>query len=1025
VDLTIPNPPDPAIAFEKAKTAFELPYQVYPLQLDGDTSKNYWLPMYFANWNGHNMVLPDDEAAEIYQTHNVDVNSDPEQVIPVGKQDPSDPEYPNKKTGTSAKGPAKNQMNQVYAAQPVTTQLRYGKQYEFRIRLQDLSGGGPALDPAVKPINETPSETGRCHFKRFVQPNQMRVEDLPFNTDNLSAPTALKLRRPLIGYPAVVYTSGYADSVTLLKKASLKVLEPDPTHAKSHEAFGIADPDVDRVEIIVEVQTLKMDNLLSVSGAENYVHLYTTRRPFPAVNNEDDFEAVLNIPILYRQCHVLHVGDELDLVNDLQLPGPIDTLPEIYLPTARVIRLTLRAVCEDKAQNTDYYGLLNDANHEMDIRFGHILQTRLYQASMDETNLTINAALSQELQGIYIQPDPPSVFDGKLITLLIGGQVEKAPDGIQLLAKQLNLESSGMTLTADKGQRVQFGVSNRIRHTLAPENSSVTFSSKGDLNNHWLCAIRLDLDRDWTWDALQDRGFIIKRTVCFTHDKAATETETIEVGDIKVSHTASFEALQNPQRDFTRLVFIDAVEPKNPRMQPPPNNTQPRFPDTIEVSYTIQAQFKLTPPPLKDIDKTLAIQLPITTPPAQIPQIASAGVALSPYHRNGKYSATQPRRHYLWIEFVDPPLDPDDIFFARVLANAPDQLISNNQPEQFVAPSEPALPLDPETIRVVIPGASNDLAGINAMQPMQKATDSDRHYLLPLPPGLQADSPEMFGFFTYELRVGHYRNKNTQEMVWCTAQGRFGRPLRATGIQHPAPTLTATVNRDKEKLYVSAPYALAVFNGKNVTADPPRTTLWCLLYAQVKQADNKDFRNILLDEKQLDWRVQIEFDKTVDWITQYDNSQRRALKTISIKNWKDDLNYAKFQHIYKLADLTQVNKDATRYGTTAWSNDEITQLLQLYGLPSDLPLSVLVVEMLPTITNIYEHISGLENQPALNTLRDRLQMADLPGQGVIKEKMAQMSRALDNEPGPDPLSDELGQHRILRTSPLTETPSIC
>ena len=1025
LDLTIANPPGEPVTFAEANRAFELPYQVYPLQLDGDMSKNYWLPMYFANWNGHSMVLPDNEAAEIYQTANADVKSDPEQVIPVAKQDPADPEYPNKKTGTGASGPAQNQLNKIYDASPLDTVLRYGRQYEFRIRMQDLSGGGPALDPVINPINDTPSNKARCHFKRFVQPNQMRFENLPVNSDDLSSLNELNLRRPLLGYPAVVYTGKYADPVKLLKDASLKVLEPDPAHERSHEAFGIADPDVNQVEITVEVQTLRMDNLLSISGTENYVHLYTTYRSFPVVNYEGDYDALLNVPIVYRDCRVLHIGDKLDLVNDLNLPGDIDDLAEIYLPTARTVRLTLRAACEDKAQNSDYYGLLDDANHEMDIRFGHILQTRLYDQSKDETSLLINAALSQELHGIYLQPDAPSVFDGKLMTLLIGRQVEKAPDMIQLLAAQLKVESAGLSLTAAKGERVQFGCSNRIRHTLAPENSSLTFSSKGDLANHWLCCINLEIDRDWTWDALDDRSFIITRSMRYTHDDANTETETTEVGVIEVRHTASFEALQDPQRDYTRLIFIDAVEPKNPRVPPAPNAGEPRFPDTIEVNYTIQAVFKENPAPLKDGDKQLAFTLPITTPPAQIPQIASAGVALSPYQRNEKYSATEPRRRYLWIELAEPVKDPDDTFFARVLAYAPDQLISNNEPDLLVAPQEPALPVDPEYIRIITPGATNDLAGLNAMQPMQKATDSDRHYLLPLPPGLHADTPEMFGFFTYELRVGHYRNKDTQEMVWSTAQGRFGRFLRATGLQHPTPTLTCTVNRDKDKLYVSAPYAVAVFNGKNVTADPPRTQLWCLLYAQVKQADNQDFRNILLDDKPLDWRVQVETNPQVNWLAQYDDQQRRKLKYISIKNWKDELSYGKLQHLYKLADVTQISKDATRYGTAAWSNDEISQLLKLYGLPEDLHLSVLVVEMLPTITNIYEHVPGLQKPQVLNNLRDRMQMADLPGSGAIKEKMAQLNQVQDFEEGASPLSDELGQHRIMRTSPLTEVPLIC
>ena len=73
----------------------------------------------------------------------------------------------------------------------------------------------------------------------------------------------LKIQRPLLGYPAVVYTGKYADPITLLKNASQAMV--------GKEAFGIADPDVDRVEVTVEVETLRMDNLLSVSGTENYV----------------------------------------------------------------------------------------------------------------------------------------------------------------------------------------------------------------------------------------------------------------------------------------------------------------------------------------------------------------------------------------------------------------------------------------------------------------------------------------------------------------------------------------------------------------------------------------------------------------------------------------------------------------------------------------------------------------------------------------------------------------------------------
>ena len=192
----------------------------------------------------------------------------------------------------------------------------------------------------------------------------------------------------------------------------------------------------------------------------------------------------------------------------------------------------------------------------------------------------------------------------------------------------------------------------------------------------------------------------------------------------------------------------------------------------------------------------------------------------------------------------------------------------------------------------------------------------------------------------------------------------------------------------------------------------------------MRQADNKDYRNILLDDRRLDWRVELEKDRKVDWLRKYDDEQRLILKKITINNWKDDLSYGNFQHVYQLAELAKLNKDATKYGTVVWSNNEISQLLQLYGLPETSPLSVLVVEILPMIHNIYEHVSGLGKQEVVNALQKKLQGTPLPSQDVIKQKMNQ-TRESDFQPGPSPLSDELGHHRILRTSPLTEVPFVC
>lgn len=1011
------HPADPNNPIELGTFEGELPYQVYPVQLDGRKNLNYWLPMYFANWNGHSMVLPDEEAALIYQTTNIDVNADPEDPI--------------NDTGTGVTGPAQNQLNQIYDSH-INTLLRYGNNYEFRIRLQDLSGGAPKVD-RDSPINETASDITTCRFKRYISPNQPRIQELlPTGNDdnafvNTDAPqeiTQLNVQRPKLGYPAVVYTNKYSNPVQRLidqahRGITIDINDPN-SNAEHRVGLGIADPDVDRLEITVEIQSLKLDKLESVSGKDDYVHLYTTYRFFPAIGTDDDYEAILNIPIEYKDVKVLHSGDEVDITNDLDLADDIDNLTALVLPKGRTVRLTIRAVCEEKANNEEYYGFI-DANKKLDNRFGEPFELMAYSPSEVETDLLIQTPGVPKLQGIFMQPDVIHAVDGKFTSLLLGKPAVSQVNNVQQLAEELDLHSSGLTLHAPKGQRVVFGCSSRIRHTLAPDNSSLTFAAKGDLINHWLCCISLEIDRDWMWDALENRSFIIKRTKKYTHDTAPEATDAI-IGDIELIRTASFESLHHPNRNSTRIVFIDAVEPKKDK---PDDATDPDFPDTIEVSYSIEAQFKAGHAQQQDEPEKLELTLPITTIPAQVPKIVSVGIARSPYIRNEVYSASEPRTRHLWIEFEEPIKDPNDTYFARVLAVAPDQLISNNDLALLAAPEEPALPIDPEPMRIITADSANDLAGLNAMQPMEKSTSSDRHYLLPLPPGLHANADELFGFFTYEFRVGHFRNKDTQEMVWTTAQGRFGRRLRVTGVQHPAPTLTCMPNRDNDKLWVTAPYAVAVNNGKNVTATPPRTQLWALLYAQVKQADNRDYRNILLDDRKLDWRIQVRKETELDIRNTYTPAQLHVLDTITTHNFSYDLASVTAKQVLKLTDFQKKNKDATKYGTTVWTNSEINQLLGFLGLPLDSPLSVVVVETFGHISDIYDHISQLDNPKVAEAASNLLEQDHKRMFYQIMQNIADVRAKRNATKSPSPVSDELGHHRILRTSPLTEVPEVC
>lgn len=1067
----------------------ELPFQVFPTQLDNDTTAPYWLPMYFTSWIGKSLVLKDTDAISIHQ-------NDEARILP------SDP------TPTKAVD-ANNLFDEVAAA----TLLRYGHRYQFRVRMMDISGGGPAINEDL--FNNAAAPTSEWSFKRYVAPalcriekplslrevknefyNEIIVEGQPSVFD---ANPVINIQRPLLNYPAVVFTNKYqvlgSDPVQLLiqsaqdQKQGGTVLKPNVVNP------AIADPDVNRVEIKVEVETLRLDNLASDSGDENYITLYTTVRNFPAVANAADFESVLSLNVVFHDIPALNLTSKDDPFNDPALnKAAIDAMMDIPLPTARKIRMTIRAVCD--GNDSTYYGFINEANHDWDSRYGKTTQFWFYKESADESNLLLPKANTPELQGLYLQPDPEFVNKGTVGQFFFFSvETSVQPDIMQRLAQQLDVKANGLTLVSEKGERIVFGCNNRIRHHLAPDGSSITFSSKGDLCNHWLGCLVYRINRDWSWDALEDTAFTISREKKFSRDQD-NETETLPVlGDISLKHSASFESLQpdvfgNINRNSTTIIFIDAIEPKSSLLTP---GGRLRFPDTIEVQYTITTNFKPGHGQPVEIQPDL-LTLPSTIIPSQVPKIASVGLAFSPYKKTQKYSATEARQKYLWVELEEPVEDPADTLFCRVLHYAPDQLIGNNKQmaELFRETEEnPPLPIDPEYIRMITPGQTDDMAGLSAMQPMEKASDDDDiHYLLPLPPGLHPESPELFGFFKYEFRIGHGHWSDGQPgkiNLWSTAKGRFGRPLEVAGMQHPAPTLLCNVNRDKDKVYVNAPYAKAVWKGKNVTSDPPRTQLHCVLYAQVEQADRLEYRNILLDEKLMTlvkpvavgavgningniltnnivtsivdvanvWTInktdeitraqvvlsnltlmnevsrlrvnevfQSKIDKAMrDYksgkVVKMDKGMASAIlhafDQLKQKEAAPPLAAVKFTEATLAAGaIKAIYKDLPKTAIAVWDNKEIAQLLKQLGLPEDAALSVLVVEVFGNITSIFDQFFSLtdEQLQAIGNINDNTQI-------IVSTLLDRRRR------NRQALNEELGNYRILRTSPLTEVPFVC
>ena len=120
-------------------------------------------------------------------------------------------------------------------------------------------------------------------------------------------------------------------------------------------------------------------------------------------------------------------------------------------------------------------------------------------------------------------------------------------------------------------------------------------------------------------------------------------------------------------------------------------------------------------------------------------------------------------------------------------------------------------------------------------------------------------------------------------------------------LQNPARSCQSL--RTSERILVAASHATPVFGGRNMLPRVPATELWFLLYAQVMQADGRDYRNILLARR----RGRFE--------------ERKAQSRVEI-----DLN-----------------------ASSAWAQAEIDAVLEAYELPVESPLSVLAVELIPEL----------------------------------------------------------------------------
>jgi hypothetical protein len=787
---------------------------------------------------------------------------------------------------------------------PAGLHLSYGHGYSFRSRLADLTGGGPRVDDV--PRAPAPAPVATCAFKRFVPPKATRVEtDAAAHADR--SITTISAWRPLLGYPEFAF-AGVTDPSVVAK------LIQRVKHTGGKEVVGVPDPDVSALHIIVEARVPAHDEDPSYEGA--YRLVYELDRPFPALPTDlTQPGAPLVLNLAYQDMPDVTLATVAAIGPGL---GPVDPLP---VPRARDVRIRLIPFCADKPA---YFG--SDA-----ARHGIAVNLATRREAEAEVAVFVPQPDTRALNAIFLQPDE--------------GMTRR-------LAQHLGLAVEGLTFSGAPGRRTVFAASRALRHTLSGDHSSIEFSGRDQLLHHWLAVIRLTVQRDWTWDALDDRSFEVVR-------------DGLAVGSLEVRQTVSAGALGNvsqgeaADRSHTDLVFFDAIDPNPPSGFPEPQS------HTWTITPVVKGGAMVAP-------LTYAITLPIAVAPTQMPQLASAGIALSDYQAASDYSSTEVRRRSLWLEFAEPPANPHDGFFARVLAYGPDPLLTNTLLTAYNPavpnPREPDLPVDLELIRVITPGQAADRGGLDAMVRLEASPGSPRHFLMPLPAGITSESLELFGFWTYELRAGH--------LHWATAQACFGRPLRVTGVQHPVPTLTCApvrlprTRKNPERIEVVAPFATTVLDGRRLT-DPsrgdPTTEIWVLLYTQVVQADGSSRRNVLLAE---------------------------AIAQAPAWN-------------FNRADPPVLTRDLN--GIAVFVVDEIQQILGRLALPPDSPLSVLAVELLRGGRFPGENYKFAGPAPGGTPLTVTFNSQGAAGRRGVNS----------------PLGAELGSRRILRTSPLEPVPAEC
>ena len=532
----------------------ELPVEVLPVNFDNKADGEFWLPSYFTAWAGASLAVVDRAPFEIA----------------------GHPEIPGPKVYNPVEDNA--------------VPLHYGKEYKFRIRLMDLTGGGPKSGD--DPVHPSPTGTVTVPFRRYVPPKTISI--MPGGGVSPDGRTAIfEINRPELAYPDVVFTNKYADPIPLLKAqaASAQIDGREP---------ALPDLDVTELRVEVQVRTLNGDPAASGDTGQPFVPVYTAIRSFHSDPLEVNFE--------FADMNNLASLEGVSFPDNAPLP----------LPTARAVRLVFTPLGFDDAK-LEYWGT-------QDARIGAVPTDAYIQTPSTNEQDLFQAAVTPEIEAIFLQPDPPKNANIRLQMEAAGLRHEAPSDLVHRLAHQLDLPVEDLAFSSHSGRRTVFGCSRALRHVLNPDCSSISFSSKADLTRQWIVAVRLTLDRDWSWYAPGHVASLIKeiadpdnpgkKKVVFPPEPVVFEIHRKEgsgtyaaVGQITMPGAINPLAAQNPDRKHTSLIFFDAYDPK-----PVPGQklAEPK------LTYKLVPVFRDN---IASVDsREWPLRLPITTPPTQVPK---------------------------------------------------------------------------------------------------------------------------------------------------------------------------------------------------------------------------------------------------------------------------------------------------------------------------------------------------------------------------------------------------------------------